>query len=61
MPDFHNPTGALMDDASRARVAQALSRAGALAVIDETLVELALDDDPMPQPFARLAPAGAPS
>lgn len=59
VPDFHNPTGALMDDDGRARVAQALARSDALAVIDETLVELALDDGPMPAPFARHAPAGA--
>ncbi|MGN6610863.1 MAG: PLP-dependent aminotransferase family protein [Angustibacter sp.] len=59
VPDFHNPTGALMDDGSRARAAQALARAGALAVVDETLVELALDDGPMPAPFARHAPSGA--
>ncbi|MGN6301590.1 MAG: PLP-dependent aminotransferase family protein [Angustibacter sp.] len=60
VPDFHNPTGALMDDDTRARVAQALARSGAVAVIDETLVELALDDAPLPAPFARHAPAGAP-
>ncbi|GAB3593545.1 PLP-dependent aminotransferase family protein [Angustibacter peucedani] len=53
IPDFQNPTGSLMDDATRAAVARALDRSGTLAVVDETLVELALDDlGPAPRPFA---------
>jgi DNA-binding transcriptional MocR family regulator len=60
VPDFHNPTGALMDDATRARVATGLARAGTLVVVDETLAELALTDDAPPAPFAWHAPAGAP-
>ena len=60
VPDFHNPTGSLMADDVRRRVAHALGRAGTVAVVDETLVELALTDDAPPLPFARHAPAGAP-
>ena len=52
MPDFHNPTGRLMDEAGRRRVLAALARAGTLVVIDETFVELRLDDVDMPAPAA---------
>jgi DNA-binding transcriptional MocR family regulator len=43
IPDFQNPSGALMDAADRGRVAALLQRSRTLAVIDETLVELGLD------------------
>ncbi len=56
MPDFQNPTGALLDDEARARTASVLRRAGALAIVDEVVAELGLDDAPMPLPFARHAP-----
>ena len=46
VPDFHNPTGLLLDDAGRARLARALRRAGTVPVVDETLVELGLDAVP---------------
>ena len=52
MPDFHNPTGQLMDDEQRARLAAALGGAKALAIIDETMVETAIDEVAMPLPFA---------
>lgn len=58
MPDFHNPTGALMDDDTRSVVARALTRAGTVPVVDETLAALPLDDPAnpstatMPAPFA---------
>jgi DNA-binding transcriptional MocR family regulator len=60
MPDFHNPTGALMDESTRERVAWALTRAGTTAVIDESSAELALDPGsaPMPRPFAASARDG---
>ncbi len=50
--DFHNPTGALMDDAGRERLASALRRAGTVAIVDETMLEVRLDDAPTPLPFA---------
>ncbi len=43
MPDFQNPTGALLDVAGRERLAAALRRTGVPAVVDETLAELGLD------------------
>jgi DNA-binding transcriptional MocR family regulator len=52
MPDFHNPTGLVMDAVARQRVIGALKRAGTLAVIDETFVELNLDDVAVPMPAA---------
>jgi len=52
IPDFHNPTGALMPDEQRAAVAHALKRAGTTPLVDETIAEIALDDRPAPRPFA---------
>ncbi|HYN68189.1 MAG TPA: PLP-dependent aminotransferase family protein [Ornithinibacter sp.] len=52
IPDFHNPTGALMGDDDRAVLAGALRRAGTVPVIDETIAELDLEGGPMPLPFA---------
>jgi DNA-binding transcriptional MocR family regulator len=56
VPDFQNPTGALMDDEQRARIGRALARARTTAVVDETLVEVAVDEVAMPAPFATHAP-----
>ncbi len=53
MPDFHNPTGLVMEDHARRHVMRSLERAGALTVIDETFVELDLDGAPVPAPAAR--------
>jgi DNA-binding transcriptional MocR family regulator len=52
MPDFHNPTGLVMEAALRRRVVRGLERAGALMIIDETFVELNLDGVPVPAPAA---------
>ncbi|SEH00759.1 DNA-binding transcriptional regulator, MocR family, contains an aminotransferase domain [Nonomuraea solani] len=52
MPDFHNPTGALMEDPVRAAVAGAARRAGTMLLVDETWGELALDDVPPTSPMA---------
>lgn len=53
VPDFHNPTGAHLDDAGRADVAAALRRGKTLALVDETMAELALDpDSPRARPMA---------
>jgi DNA-binding transcriptional MocR family regulator len=56
IPDFHNPTGALRSDQDRRYVADALRRSGTTAVIDESLVRLNLDNQPMPAPFASYYP-----
>ncbi len=50
MPDFHNPTGKLMDETARRRALRALR--GTYVVIDETFVELNLDGVAMPAPAA---------
>jgi DNA-binding transcriptional MocR family regulator len=56
-PDYHNPTGRLMDDATRRAVAAIAERAGATLVVDETNAELALDDPrPATPPLAAYVP-----
>ncbi|MGH8776338.1 MAG: PLP-dependent aminotransferase family protein [Jiangellaceae bacterium] len=52
VPDFHNPTGLLASEEVRTRLAQEIRRTRTLTVVDEALVELALDDRPVPRPFA---------
>ena len=52
VPDFHNPTGSLMPDDQRAEIGAALSAARVVTVVDETLVEMALDEVTMPTPMA---------
>lgn len=56
VPDFHNPTGALMDRRQRELVGTALTRARVVPVIDESPVELTLDDVPVPPPLAAFVP-----
>lgn len=51
IPDFQNPTGALMADDDRAALVSAARSADALLVVDETFVGLALDPaapEPLP-------------
>jgi DNA-binding transcriptional MocR family regulator len=55
VPDFQNPTGRLMSGDERSAVADVLGRTRTRPVIDETFVELGLDDRP-PAPFASFAP-----
>ncbi len=50
--DFHNPTGSLMLDEDRERLAAAFRRSGTVAIVDETMLEVRLDDPPRPLPFA---------
>ncbi|MBO9520097.1 MAG: PLP-dependent aminotransferase family protein [Nocardioidaceae bacterium] len=52
IPDFHNPTGHLLSDESRARVAAQIHKLDTVAIVDESMVELALEGQPMPAPFA---------
>ncbi len=56
VPDFQNPTGHLMPDADRDRLAAALARNRVIPVIDETLAELSLDGGEPPAPFAGFQP-----
>lgn len=51
MPDYHNPTGALIDDAQRRALVDTARAAGTVIVADESMAELALDtpaDAPRP-------------
>ncbi|WP_265443949.1 PLP-dependent aminotransferase family protein [Flexivirga meconopsidis] len=52
VPDFHNPTGRLLDDAARARLAGEWRRAGVVGVVDETIAEVWLDGTPDVLPMA---------
>jgi DNA-binding transcriptional MocR family regulator len=56
IPDFQNPTGHLMTDAQREVYAAHLRRARTVAVVDEAHVDLALEGQAMPRPFATYAP-----
>lgn len=57
IPDFHNPTGALMPEEQRLRLLAATRRTGTWLVVDETIADIALDV-PAPAPTASLAPRG---
>jgi DNA-binding transcriptional MocR family regulator len=52
IPDFHNPTGALMDQLAREQIGEVLARTRTTTIIDESMVALALDGQPVPAPFA---------
>ncbi|MCW2672582.1 MAG: PLP-dependent aminotransferase family protein, partial [Frankiales bacterium] len=56
IPDFHNPTGALLSAGDRAVVAAGLRASRTAAIVDESLVDLVLDDVEVPPPFASFAP-----
>lgn len=51
-PDFHNPTGALLADVARAEMASALAATETVSIVDETNLEVRLDEVAMPLPFA---------
>lgn len=55
VPDFHNPTGLLATSAEREELAAALRGGRTITVVDETLVELALDGNAGP-PLASFLP-----
>ncbi|KJK47536.1 PLP-dependent aminotransferase family protein [Streptomyces sp. NRRL F-4428] len=57
IPDFHNPTGALMPEEERLRLLAATRRTGTWLVVDETIADMALDV-PAAAPLASLAPRG---
>lgn len=56
IPDFHNPTGAVMSDADRGAWASVLKRHDVLPIVDETLRQVNLDDVELPPPFATYDP-----
>ncbi|GHC56755.1 MocR-like transcription factor YczR [Streptomyces flavofungini] len=57
VPDFQNPTGALMPREQRVRILDTARATGTWLLIDETIADIALDVPP-PAPFAALAPHG---
>ncbi|MEU2559831.1 PLP-dependent aminotransferase family protein [Streptomyces longispororuber] len=57
VPDFQNPTGALMAREQRVRILEAARATGTWLLVDETIADIALDVEP-PAPFASLAPHG---
>jgi len=52
VPDFHNPTGSLMPEEQREEIGEALAASDVVTVVDETLVDMALDEVTMPAPMA---------
>jgi DNA-binding transcriptional MocR family regulator len=52
IPDFQNPTAALMDEPARLRAVQTLERAGTAVIADESFAELDLDGGGSPLPTA---------
>jgi DNA-binding transcriptional MocR family regulator len=53
IPDFQNPTGALMTDSQRAALGDGLAATRTLGIVDETIVDLAHTADfAMPHPLA---------
>ena len=57
LPDFHNPTGRCMDEFTRARVARLAADERRHLLIDETMVDMWLDDAP-PRPLAAFDRSG---
>ncbi|MEC3975396.1 MocR-like transcription factor YczR [Amycolatopsis sp. H20-H5] len=56
--DFQNPTGLRLDAAGRERLSAAFTRARTPVVVDETLVEVDLEGDPLDGPPPLAASAG---
>ncbi|MEU0877846.1 PLP-dependent aminotransferase family protein [Lentzea sp. NPDC005914] len=55
IPDFQNPTALRLSSEGREALTDLLRKARTPLVADETLVELALDDEPAPLPMAAFA------
>ncbi|MFD9690139.1 PLP-dependent aminotransferase family protein [Kitasatospora sp. NPDC059088] len=57
IPDFHNPTGALIDEDQRRRLLAAARAVGSIVLVDETTAELGWgvpESTPLPRPVAAL-------
>ena len=61
MPGFHNPTGAVMPAALRARVCELARRCGTTLVVDETTNDLPIEDLPADQGAGATVPAPFPA
>jgi DNA-binding transcriptional MocR family regulator len=55
MPDFHNPTGASLQEGERRRLLAAAAASGTVLLVDETTAELAIDPVRRQPPLAALA------
>ena len=51
IPDFHNPTGHLMGNSARDQIAARMRKHGTTAIVDESMVDVALDGQVMPRPL----------
>lgn len=56
IPDFHNPTGALLPAEGRAELGAALRASRTVALIDESLVDVPLEGQSMPAPLGSFVP-----
>nr|MCW2728290.1 PLP-dependent aminotransferase family protein [Aeromicrobium sp.] len=56
IPDFHNPTAAVMTDDERTTWARELRRHDVVPIVDESLREINLDGIELPPPFATYDP-----
>lgn len=56
IPDFHNPTGAVMPTTTRARLAHTLRRHRVLTVVDESMRRLDLSGSGLPTSYATYDP-----
>lgn len=56
IPDFHNPTGALLPEELRPELGAMLRRNSIVPIFDESLVELGLEEAPTPTPMAAYVP-----
>lgn len=54
IPDFQNPTGALIDEEQRRELLAAARTAGSVVLADETMAELGWGTERMPRPMAAL-------
>ena len=59
IPDFQNPTGGLLDPDGREQLVDLARRTGTQLIVDETLVELDLEE-PAPPPVAAFGAADSP-
>ncbi|MFC4942681.1 PLP-dependent aminotransferase family protein [Pseudonocardia sp. GCM10023141] len=59
IPDFQNPTGAVLDDAGRERLVELARRTSTPLLVDETMSEVSLRDEPI-RPVAAFGAADSP-
>lgn len=55
LPDHHNPTGQVLDEAGRSAIMGAAAAVGTTVLVDETMVDVRLDGPDLPPPMARFS------